>query len=123
MTVKPSGGFTPLMELPEVAYSSSSLPTSPGAHNAIVLIVGVLMITWTVLIGLRLVKTVSILRHLQPGSKWGFLYRRVVVMVFSVLFQYPVAVRIGTSRMHLVRTRTQQRKAGITIIMLRRHTF
>ncbi|EER09912.1 hypothetical protein Pmar_PMAR018556 [Perkinsus marinus ATCC 50983] len=77
MTVKPSGGFTPLMELPEVAYSSSSLPTSPGAHNAIVLIVGVLMITWTVLIGLRLVKTVSILRHLQPGisgssEDWNF---------------------------------------------------
>ncbi|KAF4706759.1 hypothetical protein FOZ63_012719 [Perkinsus olseni] len=71
MTSSPSGGFTPLMELPEVAYSSSTLPTSPGAHNAIVLIVTLLMGAWAVVIVLRSLKAVTILKHLQPGVANG----------------------------------------------------
>ncbi|KAF4734863.1 hypothetical protein FOZ63_000649, partial [Perkinsus olseni] len=71
MTSSPSGGFTPLMELPEVAYSSSTLPTSPGAHNAIVLIVSLLMGAWAAMIVLRSLKAVTILKHLQPGVTNG----------------------------------------------------
>ncbi|KAF4668112.1 hypothetical protein FOL47_003176 [Perkinsus chesapeaki] len=67
MSVNPGGGgFTPLLELPKVAYSSSSLPTSPGAHNAIVLVVSLLLMAWGVAVGMRAVKALSILKHLQP---------------------------------------------------------